>query len=503
MSFIFESNDQVFISLDTGVSGMNQTAIARMSGVSQQAVSSLINNAMQNKSNFSELFNLFGKKESDLVICDHQYQKVYNSIVCHAVISYYASEKRPEAIKALISLGRIGITAFIQDLTKFKMHQGSDADIEALQRQIDVLKEIKRRQEHKIDSLEFYVTNQASPLLQDLTKIMGSAEYFNDLSVLAPQIQRNVFKAMYMIKNAFWFIYKARKDTGVESLLQLSRDKIKAVVASAPADIIAKKGLPGKGHIVKDKEWSDLFQMDFDYLYEQTELYQSRDRFTVFGERRDLIDINDSIRRDKEELEHERIIYRLCKSIVAGYPQDFKVRDIFAVMLEHRIISTQVTDRLIRHCPDTCQKVLEAIEHYEQSKKWLNCLKSTSRAMLEPSTSIDARLTAYWEANLYIACVCNNDLDVNSGDFNFKTEAWVYPQFTHFSKPKREHFFLPELKDLIDECVVLHNKKFLADLKILRRDPEIDEYCLEWFTKDIESRVQHGLKTAFKSYRTN
>jgi hypothetical protein len=120
------SNSQFFTVEATGESGMNQTALAVLCGVTQPSISSLMSN-LASKSPSKFLDHLVGK---DLILASNKKYPgltvdsknpglvtVYKASVCASIVQYYAFQGNEVAQYSLTQFIDRGVEAWIQVIT--------------------------------------------------------------------------------------------------------------------------------------------------------------------------------------------------------------------------------------------------------------------------------------------------------------------------------------------------------------------------------------------------
>jgi hypothetical protein len=117
-----------FFTIDaTGESGMSETGLARLCGVTNKAVSKLVSNNVGTweqdgslKPNSRKKFSFVPGSGTNFSHGQNSNIKVLSAAICARVIRYYALEskyKTPEALFALEKFSTEGINAWIQDIT--------------------------------------------------------------------------------------------------------------------------------------------------------------------------------------------------------------------------------------------------------------------------------------------------------------------------------------------------------------------------------------------------
>jgi hypothetical protein len=117
-----------FFTIDaTGESGMSESGLARLCGVTHKAVSKLVSNSVGTweqegslKPNARKKFSFVPGSGTNFAHGQNSNIKVISAPICARVIRYYALEskyKTPEALFALEKFSTEGINAWIQDIT--------------------------------------------------------------------------------------------------------------------------------------------------------------------------------------------------------------------------------------------------------------------------------------------------------------------------------------------------------------------------------------------------
>ena len=163
-----EENGIEFYTVDlTGQSGMSQSGLAILAGVSQQALSSLEKTLTSRAP--SEPLEVFVGKPLTLTIENVTINgknpgnlTIYKASYCAAVLKHYASEPRsnPIAIKTSLRFMEMGITGWIQDITGWKTR------VKELKPHTDVyIKRLSNMSDHKIADDLWMIFREASELL--------------------------------------------------------------------------------------------------------------------------------------------------------------------------------------------------------------------------------------------------------------------------------------------------------------------------------------------------
>jgi hypothetical protein len=161
---------------ETGESGMSQTALAALCGVSQQSISNLLRFTLTSSAPSQWLEPLVGE---DLTLTSYQSNPdltvnnkkpgnliVYRAEVCRRVIQHYAFVNRSQTAQSVLdTFLDIGINTWIQKLT------GWDQKRDSLQPHTDVyIKRIEHMRDHKVDFNYWTIFREASELLLLLEK---------------------------------------------------------------------------------------------------------------------------------------------------------------------------------------------------------------------------------------------------------------------------------------------------------------------------------------------
>lgn len=123
---VIRDNVEFFTIVETGESGMSESGLARLCGVSQQGVNKLLHriaaiaeaddaNGLLNRTIWIQGRGLSGLKDSKVTnLC------IVTAAACATVIEHYAFNSRHRTEKALFTyrkFGSVGITAWIQEIT--------------------------------------------------------------------------------------------------------------------------------------------------------------------------------------------------------------------------------------------------------------------------------------------------------------------------------------------------------------------------------------------------
>lgn len=154
----------------TGQSGMSQSGLARLAGVSRQALIDL-ETALVSRAP-SEYLESFVGQELTLVTSAPIVNgkpagnlKIYKSLYCAAVLKHYSREEAPEHIKrvaifSLLKFADKGITDWIQEITGWKHYRDS------IKLHTDVyIKRIGHMRDHQVADDQWMVFREAAELL--------------------------------------------------------------------------------------------------------------------------------------------------------------------------------------------------------------------------------------------------------------------------------------------------------------------------------------------------
>ncbi len=154
----------------TGQSGMSQTGLARLAGVSRQALIDLETTLVSRAP--SEYLEPFVGQELTLVTPDPIVDgkpvgnlKIYKSLYCASVLKHYSrpdapDHVRPVAIFSLLKFADRGITDWIQEITGWKQYR------DAIKLHTDVyIKRIEHVRDHQIDDDKWMIFREAAELL--------------------------------------------------------------------------------------------------------------------------------------------------------------------------------------------------------------------------------------------------------------------------------------------------------------------------------------------------
>ena len=170
-----ENNVEFYTVLETGESGMSQSGLAILAGVSSQALIKL--EATLVTSSPSECLQPFVGENLTLVTNNEQNLtvngksvgnlKIYKSSYCAAVIKHYASQPRqtPEAVYSALKFMEMGIDSWIQSITKWK----KDQDAKSLHTNV-YIQRIENMRDHKVSYDNWTIFRECAELLLLLEK---------------------------------------------------------------------------------------------------------------------------------------------------------------------------------------------------------------------------------------------------------------------------------------------------------------------------------------------
>lgn len=449
-------DNQCFISLENGTCGMNQKAIAQLSGISEFKLTRLIQKAISTKSSNPFLQILYCASESsylvDLPFFNH---KIWKSEYAYNVICYAATElKNDVAIETLTRLGQIGLRTFIQDLTGFQLHKGSDADLKTLHDILGIKEEMLRRTDHKIANLEYFRDN-ISNIWKLLFEFRGGVSYYKDLSVLPPQVQRNAFKAINLLKELFRSIQRLRNDFEVASLDQLSKDRIAIVSKTLPSVLRSTMVLPGEGLLIKEWQWDNLFSLDFHTLYDETKVSEDKDGVSTFGRRKDITKLAIMIAQENRAVLEEEILSTIVKKSLKQFitkPQI--VSDFYDTAYANNVSEDIVINRVKQSLPDIAEEFTKAFTGCKESKSILVSLSRNLQQLEEDLLdTTDCRLIFVYESANAIQRTFERIFGSERFNGHYaledETHLYVFKDKLSHTQFKREHFFYPQLFDFI------------------------------------------------------
>jgi hypothetical protein len=154
----------------TGQSGMSQSGLAKLAGVSRQAIIDLETTLVSRAP--SEYLKSFVGEELTLVTSDPIVNgkpagnlRIYKSLYCAAVLKHYSREEAPEhvrpvAIFSLLKFADRGITDWIQEITGWKQYR------ESIKLHTDVyISRIEHVRDHQIADHLWMIFREAAELL--------------------------------------------------------------------------------------------------------------------------------------------------------------------------------------------------------------------------------------------------------------------------------------------------------------------------------------------------
>lgn len=161
----FEDKVEFYTIYFTGQSGMSQSGLSELSGVTRQALIQLETTLVSKAP--SESLEPFVGVALTLVISDPTIDgkpvgnlKIYKSSYCAAVLKHYASKGNQTALYSLLKFAERGINDWIQEITGWKQRS------ESLQPHTDVyIKRIERTRDHRISDDLWMIFREAAELL--------------------------------------------------------------------------------------------------------------------------------------------------------------------------------------------------------------------------------------------------------------------------------------------------------------------------------------------------
>jgi hypothetical protein len=449
-------DNQCFISLNNGTCGMNQKAIAKLSGIANFNLTRLIQNSIATKSDNSFLQDLYCASEStylvDLQAFNH---KIWKSEYAYNLICYAATElKNDAAIETLTRLGQIGLRTFIQDLTGFQVHKGSDDDLKALHDILGIKEEMIRRIDHKVANMEYFQKN-ISNIWQVLFEFRRGTSYYRDLAVLPPQVQKNAFRAINVLKELFMSIQRLRNDFEVISLDQLSKERISMVSKTLPAALRSTKVLPGEGVPLKQWQWDDLFSLDFHTLYDETKVSEDKDGVSTFGRRKDLTKLSIQIAQEDRAAQEEEILSTIVKKSLKSFKKEPQmVSELFITARANYVGEERVLARVAQSIPEILEDFTIAYKGCEESRARLNTINYYLRQLDE-----DLADTTEDELDLILQTVnlIDSEMETVFGEDRYhefpqpyhddSARHYVFANALKLTQFRRYHFYYPELFD--------------------------------------------------------
>ncbi len=161
-----DENGIEFYTVDlTGQSGMSQSGLAILAGVTRQALIQ-VEDTLVSKAPSESLESFIGKSLT-LVISEPKIDgkavgnlKIYKSSYCAAVLKHYASKGNQTALTSLLRFAEIGIDNWIQEITGWKLRK------ESLLSHTDIyIKRIEQMRDHRIADNLWMIFREASELL--------------------------------------------------------------------------------------------------------------------------------------------------------------------------------------------------------------------------------------------------------------------------------------------------------------------------------------------------
>lgn len=456
MSYQFSKDDQFFIALDGGQTGLNQAAIAKLSGVHQTTVGRLVSDCRQTLSDYEPLQCFYKKHECDYLMESLGHQNLFNSNYAFGIIAYYAEkEKNAEAISSLVAVGHIGLRAYIQHVTGFQIHLGGQNDLDSLHDRLDIAKEMLRRTDHKLANLEYFKEN-ISDIWQHLLEFRDGKSYYQDLAVLPPQVQRNAFKHINNLKEIFWTIYKIRRDCGVSSLDQLSKDRIEIVNQTLPAALTTTRGVPGRGCDLKTWQWDKLFSLDFNMLYEETLISSDKQGVSKFGKRKDISKIKCATARENRLVSDEPAIAKMVDRFKADYPEKLDLFEINTYRSQNNLDEAYLLERLAQSDTEKGKLLERDFPRFNasfdlrrtllQSIAWFKLIDSMDRQLV-------VILNAFrcWAQTLVDVAPPKSLLYAPARSLPPDQDLFIHEQYRGLAYLERHHFYYPQVYDAIKE----------------------------------------------------
>ena len=454
----FSKDDQYFLALESGQTGINLSAIAKLSGVDHKTVSRLIAKSTANLSDYEPLHCFYKKSEVDYLInyANSAWQSVFHSNYAFSLVAYFASVvKNPEAIDSLVAVGHIGLRAYIQHVTGFQVHLGGQTDLDSLHDRLDITNEMLRRTDHKVANLEYFRDN-ISEIWSHLLEFKDGKSYYQDLSVLPPQVQRNAFKHINNLKEIFWVIYKIRRDCGVSSLDQLSKDRIEVVNTTLPAALTTTRGVPGKGCDLKTWQWDKLFSLDFNMQYEESLLATDKQGVSKFGRRKDISKLVCAKARENQLVSDEPTIVALVDRFKADYPDKLDLFEINTYRSQNNLNEVYLLERLAQS--DTVKGKLLERDHprfeasfalRRETLQFIGIAKQFYTGKRELHCCLGAFL--HW-AKMLVDVIPANSLPFAPARYlPPDQELYIHEQYRGLPHLERHHFYYPQVYDAIQE----------------------------------------------------
>jgi hypothetical protein len=451
-------DQQCFVSWEDGACGMNQKAIAILSGFVEGTLSKLVQKSIAQKSENKYLEPLYCCSKSDYIVDLSYYNhKVWKSEFAYNIICYAATElKNTEAIETLTHLGQIGLRAFIQDLTGFQLTKGSDEDLKALHDILGLKEEMIRRIDHKVANMEFFRDN-ISDIWNVLFEFRRGVSYYKDLSVLPPQVQRNAFKAINVLKDLFRSIQQLRNDFEVASLDQLSKDRIAMVSKILPAALRSTKSLPGSGLLLKEWQWDSLFSLDFQTLFDETQVKEDKDGVSTFGRRKDITKLAVMCAKENRLASEEEILSSIVKASLKDLKKNpHAIAEMFKIADANYVVTNDVIERLKASIPEQADTITKIYEGCYESRARINHLNNYFRQLEED-------LVDTTEDRLYLILqsveLIDDEMERICGEDRFhgfpqpyhddSARDYVFEDALSLKQFKKCHFYHPDLFDWV------------------------------------------------------
>lgn len=466
MPYQFFKDEQYFIALDGGQTGLNQEAIAKLSGVHQTTIGRLVNNVRQTLSNYEPLQCFYKKTESQYLLDVFGHQNLFDSNYAFGIIAYYAEiERNSEAIKSLVSIGRIGLRAYIQHVTGFQVHLGGQTDLDSLHDRLDITAEMLRRTDHKVANLEYF-RDHISDIWQHLLEFKDGKSYYQDLAVLPPQVQRNAFKYINNLKDIFWTIYKIRRDCGVSSLDQLSKDRIEIVNKTLPAALTTTRGVPGRGCDLKTWQWDKLFSLDFNMLYEETLVSTDKQGVSKFGRRKDISKIVCATAKENRLIKDEPLINTMVDRFKADYPERLDLFEINTYRSQNNLEEAYLLERLAQSDVEKGKLLERDYPRFDASYKLRHQMR-TFVGLLRQFYSSEKQLYccicafSSWAKMIVDVAPANSLPFMPTRYLPPDQELYIHEQYRGLPYLERHHFYYPQVFDAILDAEKM--LKVLAD----------------------------------------
>ena len=472
MSFYFDNGKQSFVTLVNGVSGLSIEAIAKLADVDPRRVARLIDTALVEQSTSEYMLPFFGRTEESLIIETYRSQKIFNSDIAVAAISHYAiiELRKEEAQKSLARFARIGITAFIQTVTNYHIHEGSSNDLHSLLCRVELLEAVRIRQEMLIKNNEYFSLNYSSKLEAVLEMGISFKDYFADLAVMPLQNQRNFFKAYRLIVDTLWFIHGIRKDFRVASIHQLSKDKIDNLINTAPKELVAKTTLIGQGKVFNDPEWRRLFSLEWEAIADEINIGQERPgQPGKWGSSKENLELENKRSADAARVELEDYIHRVSTWFADNYKTltPIKIHECFRA--DSKIYNAEY--RINTLVPGLYQRLIEIRDGYSMGASTLRSIDTYLKQINSKRSHIKERLAQL-----------DNLLDLMNAmedPTNKITVAIRYPEYKYPLSPRREHCVSTDLYDFLQNWTAMKSDIFKSLTLDKRSDDEVTR-ILTW-----------------------